>query len=160
MLAMRVLALGKIKEAYLRQGLAEYAKRLSVLTRLQVVELADEKLPERPAPAELGRVKELEGRRLLQALREGEYVIALDMGGQQLSSPQLAAKLAQLALKGQSSLAFLIGASCGLSGQVLRRADFCLSCGQFTYPHQLMRLILLEQLYRACKINRGEPYHK
>jgi 23S rRNA (pseudouridine1915-N3)-methyltransferase len=160
MLSVRILALGKIREAYLRQGLAEYVKRLSSLVRLRITELPDEKLPERPAPAELERVKELEGQRLLRALREDEYAIALDMGGEQLSSGQFADKLAQLALNGQSSLTFIIGASCGLSAEVLRRAAWRLSFGSFTYPHQLMRLILLEQIYRACKINRGEPYHK
>ena len=160
MQSIRVVAVGKIKEPYLRQGLAEYSKRLSGMCRLQIVELPDEKLPERLAPAERTRVKELEGWRLLQALPEGEYVIALDMAGQQFSSEQFADKLAQLALYGQSSLSFVIGASCGLSADVLRRADLRLSCGLMTYPHQLMRLILLEQIYRAYKIIRNEPYHK
>lgn len=160
MLSIRILALGKIKEPYLRQGLAEYAKRLTPLLRLHIVELPDEKLPERLAPAEVEQVKELEGRRLLQAVREGEYVIVLDIKGQQLSSEQFADKLSQLALNGQSSLAFIIGASAGLSPDVLHRANLRLSFGAFTYPHQLMRLILLEQIYRACKINRGEQYHR
>jgi 23S rRNA (pseudouridine1915-N3)-methyltransferase len=160
MLSVRILAVGKIRETYLQQGLAEYSKRLSPFLRLQTVELADEKLAEPLIPAEIERVKALEGRRLLQAMRESEYVIALDLAGEQLSSEQFAAKLAQLALSGQSSLAFLIGASLGLSSEVLSRADLRLSCGPLTFPHQLMRLILLEQIYRACKINRGEPYHK
>ena len=160
MLSIRILALGKIKEPYLRQGLAEYAKRLSAFIRLQTVELPDEKLPERPNAAEIKRVKELEGRRLLLSLRDNEYVIALDIAGEQLSSEQFASKLEQLALNGQSSLVFIIGASLGLSAEVLQRADLCLSFGPLTFPHQLMRLILLEQIYRACKINRREPYHK
>lgn len=160
MLSIRVLVLGKIREPYLRQGLAEYIKRLTTLTHLDIAELPDEKLPERPAPAELTRIKELEGQRILQAVREREYVIALDIAGEQLSSQQFADKLAQLALMGRSNLAFVIGASCGLSDDVLRRADLRLSFGLLTYPHQLMRLILIEQIYRACKINRGEPYHK
>ena len=144
----------------MRQGIAEYLKRLTTLARLSIVELPDEKLPERHVPAELARVKELEGRRLLQAVREQEYVIALDIAGQQFSSRQFAAMLAQLALSGQSSITFLIGASSGLSEEALHRADLRLSCGALTFPHQLMRLILLEQIYRACKINKGEPYHK
>ncbi|MCL1906088.1 MAG: 23S rRNA (pseudouridine(1915)-N(3))-methyltransferase RlmH [Clostridiales bacterium] len=160
MLSLRIIALGKIKEPYLRQGIAEYVKRLTTLANLHIVELPDEKLPERPASESLERVKELEGRRLMQAVRQGEYVIALDIAGEQLSSLQLADKMAQLALAGQSSISFIIGASAGLSKEVLRRADLRLSFGLFTYPHQLMRLILLEQLYRSCKINRGEPYHK
>jgi len=160
MLSIRILAVGKIKEPYLRQGLAEYARRLTAFLRLRMLELPDEKLPERFSSAELKQAKELEGRRLLQAVREGEYVIALDIAGEQLSSEQFADKLSHLALDGQSSMTFIIGASAGLSGEVLRRADLRLSFGLFTYPHQLMRLILLEQIYRACKINRGEPYHK
>ena len=160
MLSIRVLALGKIKEAYLRQGLAEYAKRLSTLARLQTVELPDEKLAEPLFPAEEEHIKEIEGRRLLRALREDEYVIALDAAGEQFSSLQFAAKLSHLALYGRTNLAFIIGASLGLSATVLQQADLRLSCGLLTYPHQLMRLILLEQIYRACKINRGEPYHK
>ena len=160
MLSIRILALGKIKEPYLRQGLAEYTKRLSVYVRLQTIELPDEKLPERLAPAELERVRELEGRRLLQVARGDEYAIALDIAGEQLSSERFADKLSCLALNGQSNLVFIIGASAGLSEEVLRWADLRLSFGPLTYPHQLMRLILLEQIYRACKINRGEPYHK
>jgi 23S rRNA (pseudouridine1915-N3)-methyltransferase len=160
MLSVRILALGKIKEPYLRLGLAEYAKRLTAYVRLQIIELPDEKLPERLALAELERLKELEGRRLLQAAHGGEYAIALDIAGEQLSSKQFADRLSLLALNGQSNLAFIIGASAGLSEEVLRWADLRLSFGPLTYPHQLMRLILLEQIYRACKINRGEPYHK
>jgi 23S rRNA (pseudouridine1915-N3)-methyltransferase len=160
MLSIRVLALGKIKEPYLRQGLAEYSKRLTAFTRLQLVELPDEKLPERSIAAELKQVKELEGRRLLQAIRQDEYVIVLDLTGEQLSSQQFADKLSGLMLNGHSSLAFIIGSSAGLSTAVIHRANLCLSFGFFTYPHQLMRLILLEQIYRAFKINRGEPYHK
>lgn len=160
MLSIRILALGKIKEPYLTAGLAEYAKRLTPICKLQIVELADEKLPANPGAAEIERVKELEGQRLLASLAPEEYVIVLDLAGQQLPSEGFADKLAQLALAGQSRLAFCIGASCGLSAAVLARADFRLSFGLMTYPHQLMRLILLEQIYRAFKINRGEPYHK
>ena len=160
MLSIRVLALGKIKEPYLKEGLAEYTKRLGTMIRLQTVELPDEKLPERLSKAELAQVKELEGRRITRALRTGEYVIALDRTGKEFSSEQFADELSMLALSGRSNLVFIIGASCGLSEEVLHRADLCLSFGMFTFPHQLMRLILLEQIYRACKISRGETYHK
>ncbi|MCL1816331.1 MAG: 23S rRNA (pseudouridine(1915)-N(3))-methyltransferase RlmH [Clostridiales bacterium] len=160
MLSIRILALGKIKELYLKQGLAEYSKRLSNMIRLSVVELPDEKLPEHLYPAEIERIQNIEGQRLWQSARADEYVIALDIAGEQYSSEKLADKLSQLSLKGQSSLCFMIGASLGLSSVTLRQADLRLSFGAFTYPHQLMRLILLEQIYRACKINKGEPYHK
>jgi len=160
MISIRIIALGKIKETYLQAGLAEYTKRLGSMCKLQIVELPDEKAPPNAAPAELERIKEMEGRRLLQALAPDEYFIALDANGMQLSSAQFADKLAHLALDGNSRLAFCIGASYGLSETALRRADFCLSFANMTYPHQLMRLILLEQIYRAFKINRGEPYHK
>ncbi|MCL1976022.1 MAG: 23S rRNA (pseudouridine(1915)-N(3))-methyltransferase RlmH [Firmicutes bacterium] len=160
MLSIRILALGKIKEAYLREGVAEYAKRFTTLAHLEIIELADEKVPDRPSTAIIERIKEVEGQRLINAIHTDEYVITLDAQGIQLSSQQLADKIAQLTLNGFSKLSFIIGASYGLSAQVLRRANFCFSCGALTFPHQLMRLILIEQLYRACKINRGETYHK
>jgi len=160
MISIRIIALGKIKESYLQDGVAEYVKRLGAMCKLRIVELPDEKSPPDAAPAEIGRIKEVEGQRLVQALATDEYCIALDSAGTQLSSYKFAEKLARLPLDGHSRLAFCIGASYGISESALRRADFCLSFGSMTFPHQLMRLILLEQIYRAFKINRGEPYHK
>lgn len=160
MLTIRVIAPGRIKEPYLQAGLAEYAKRLTTLCRLEIIELADERIPANPSPAEVEQVKEQEGKRILQALADDEHVIALDIIGARLSSEQFAEHLARVALNGRSKLAFIIGGSCGLSSRVLSRADLRLSFGPLTYPHQLMRLILLEQIYRAFKINRGEPYHR
>lgn len=155
-----VIAVGKIKEDYLKAGIAEYCKRLIPYCRMHIIELADEKISSNPADAEITQIREVEGRRILQALPEDCLHIALDLKGKQLSSEQLADKLAEWALHGQSRLAFSIGGSYGLADAVTAGADFRLSFGPMTFPHQLMRLILLEQVYRACKINRGETYHK
>ena len=156
----QILAIGKLKEAYLQAGINEYSKRLQPWGRLQIIELAEEKLPQNPGQAEIEQGKIAEGKRILQALNPGSFHIALDLRGDRLSSEQLADKLQQLALIGRSSLSFSIGGSYGLSAEVINAANMRLSFGAMTFPHQLMRLILLEQLYRAYKINRGETYHK
>jgi 23S rRNA (pseudouridine1915-N3)-methyltransferase len=125
-----------------------------------VVEVADEKAPEELSPTEMEQVKRREGERILAQLKPDQYVIALDIDGQMWSSEKLSAELDRLALHGRSQIAFVIGGSLGLSPQVLKRADAQLSFSKMTFPHQLVRLILLEQVYRAFRISRGEPYHK
>jgi 23S rRNA (pseudouridine1915-N3)-methyltransferase len=155
-----VVAVGKLKEKYLREGINEYSKRLSAYCKLQVVEVADEKAPEVLSEVEMEQVKRKEGERILAQLKPDQYVIALAIEGQMWSSEKLASELDRLATYGKSQVAFVIGGSLGLSPEVLKRADVLLSFSKKTFPHQLVRLILLEQVYRAYRINRGEPYHK
>jgi 23S rRNA (pseudouridine1915-N3)-methyltransferase len=157
---IQIASVGKLKERYLVDGIAEYVKRLGPYAKVQVVEVTDEKAPESMSPAEERQVKEREGERLLAQLRSDAFVVALAIDGQALSSEQLAQQLADLGTYGRSQVAFVIGGSLGLSSEVLERADMRLSFGRMTLPHQLMRLVLVEQIYRAFKINRREPYHK
>ncbi|BFT76146.1 23S rRNA (pseudouridine(1915)-N(3))-methyltransferase RlmH [Paenibacillus sp. P36] len=141
-------------------GIAEYVKRLGPYAKVQMIEVPDEKAPENMSAAEEQQVRDREGARLLTALRPDVYVVALAIDGEMWSSEQLAASLDKLATYGRSQVAFVIGGSLGLSSELLRRADMRLSFGRMTLPHQLMRLVLVEQIYRAMRINRGEPYHK
>ncbi|GIO32830.1 MULTISPECIES: 23S rRNA (pseudouridine(1915)-N(3))-methyltransferase RlmH [Paenibacillus] len=157
---IQVIGVGKLKEKYLVQGIQEYAKRLTPYIKFQVIEVADEKAPDTLSEAEVSIVKEREGERILAQVKESAHVIALAIGGQLWSSEELAAELDRLGTYGTSHVVFVIGGSHGLSDQVLRRAQQRLSFGRMTLPHQLMRLVLVEQIYRAVKINRGEPYHK
>ncbi|MCP8617238.1 23S rRNA (pseudouridine(1915)-N(3))-methyltransferase RlmH [Salirhabdus salicampi] len=160
MLKISVITVGKLKEKYLKQGIAEYTKRLSAYTKLELVEVPDEKAPEILSEAEEENVKEKEGERILNKLSTDTYVITLEIKGKQLTSEQLAKKVDDLSTYGKSKIAFIIGGSLGLSDDVLKRSDYALSFSNMTFPHQLMKLILLEQIYRAFRINRGEPYHK
>lgn len=155
-----VLCVGKIKEKFYRDALEEYGKRLSRYTRWEICEVEDEKTPDEASPREEQLIREKEGERLLSRMRDDMYVIALAINGQMLSSEELAEKLENLSLKGKSHLAFVIGGSLGLSDQVMKRADYSLSFSAMTFPHQLMRVILAEQIYRSFRIRRGEPYHK
>lgn len=155
-----VVSVGKLKEKYLKEGIEEYSKRLSAYCKLQLVEVNDEKAPEELSAAEMEQVKRKEGERILSQLKPDQYVIALAIEGQMWTSEKLSAELDRLALHGKSQVAFVIGGSLGLSDEVLKRADVHLSFSKMTFPHQLVRLILLEQVYRAFKISRGEPYHK
>ncbi|MFC5450606.1 23S rRNA (pseudouridine(1915)-N(3))-methyltransferase RlmH [Paenibacillus aestuarii] len=157
---IQILTVGKLKERYLVDGIAEYVKRLGPYAKVTMVEVPDEKAPENMSPAEEQQVKVKEGERLLAKLAADAYVVALAIDGEMWSSEQLAASLDKLATYGRSTVAFVIGGSLGLSGELLRRADMRLSFGRMTLPHQLMRLVLVEQIYRAMRINRGEPYHK
>ncbi|MFC0210968.1 23S rRNA (pseudouridine(1915)-N(3))-methyltransferase RlmH [Paenibacillus chartarius] len=157
---IQIVSVGKLKEKYLVDGIAEYAKRLAPYARLQLVEVPDEKAPETMSLAEAEQVKHREGERILAALRPDTYVVAMAIDGELWSSEQLARSLDQLATYGRSQVAFVIGGSLGLSEPVLRRADQRFSLGRLTLPHQLARLVLVEQVYRAFKINRGEPYHR
>lgn len=155
-----VLAVGKIKEKFYTDAIAEYTKRLSRYCRLELIQVADEKTPDNAGKAEEARIKELEGKRLLAQMKESAYVIALAIDGESLSSEGLSRKLERLGIDGKSHLIFVIGGSLGLSEEVLKRADYGLSFSKMTFPHQLMRVILLEQIYRSYRISCGEPYHK
>lgn len=155
-----IVAVGKLKEAYLKAGIAEYQKRLKPVFPVTIREVPDQPVPENASPKEIAKAVEKEGNRLLSLLDEDDFVVALAITGKELSSPEFAEKINQWSFQGVRKLVFVIGGSCGLSPEVLRRADFCQSFGRCTYPHQLMRLILTEQIYRAVKINRREPYHK
>lgn len=155
-----IIAVGKLKEKYLKQGIDEYIKRLSAYAKVEIIEVADEKAPEQLSDAEMMQIKQKEGERILAKIAQDTYVIALAIEGKMWSSEQLASELDKLATYGKSKIAFVIGGSLGLSDEVLKRADEKLSFSKMTFPHQLMRLILLEQVYRSFRINRGEPYHK
>lgn len=157
---IQILAVGKLKERYLTDGIAEYVKRLGPYAKVQLVEVPDEKAPENMSTAEEQQVRAKEGERLLAKLGPDVYVVALAIDGEMWTSEQLASSLDKLATYGRSQVAFVIGGSLGLSDEVIRRADMRLSFGRMTLPHQLMRLVLVEQIYRAMRINRGEPYHK
>ena len=155
-----IVCVGKVKERYLRDAIDEYRKRLSRFAKVDVIEVADEKTPEHASDTPNAQIKEKEGERILKHLRDGAFVVALAIEGDQLTSEQLAARIAQWGLHGVSHLQFVIGGSLGLDPRVLRRANMPLSFSKMTFPHQLMRVILLEQIYRAFKINAHEPYHK
>lgn len=157
---IRILSVGKIKEKYLNAGIAEYAKRLSRYCKLTFCQVADEKTPDRASDALNEQIKDTEGQRLLKHIREQDYVIALAIDGNMLDSVKLSRKIGQLGVEGRSSIAFVIGGSLGLSDAVLQRADYRLSFSRMTFPHQLMQMILLEQIYRGFRILNNEPYHK
>lgn len=155
-----ILGVGKIKERFYTDAIQEYMKRMSRYAKVEIVEVADEKTPDRASEAEEMEIKRKEGERLLSKMKESMYVIALDLSGAEYDSLTFADHLADCMLKGRSHIAFVIGGSLGLHTDVLARADEKLSFSKFTFPHQLMRVILLEQLYRASRIINHEPYHK
>jgi len=155
-----IITVGKLKEKYLKEGIAEYVKRLSAYCKLNVVEVNDEKAPEELSATEMEQVKRKEGERILAHIKQDHYVIALAIEGQMWSSEKISSEVDKLALHGRSQVAFVIGGSLGLADEVLKRADAKLSFSKMTLPHQLMRLVLVEQIYRAFRISRGEPYHK
>ena len=157
---IHIVSVGKIKEKYLKQGITEFEKRLRPYCKLKLDEVADEQAPEQLSEKELIKVKQKEGERILQKIKQTEYVIALDIHGVNWSSEQLAKEIDKLGVLGKSSIAFVIGGSNGLCEEVLQRANHKLSFSKMTFPHQLMKLILMEQVYRAFKILRNEPYHK
>ena len=155
-----LVTVGKIKETYFTAAIAEYQKRLSRYCKLDIIELADEKTPDNAGEALELQIKEREGERILKVLKEDAYVIALAIEGKMPDSVELSCKLEQMAVRGISHIMFIIGGSLGLSKAVLNRADEKLSFSRMTFPHQLMRVILLEQIYRSYRIMKGEPYHK
>ena len=157
---IKLITVGKLKEKYLVQGINEYVKRLGAYGKVQIIEVPDEKAPENLSEAQMIQVKEKEGERILGKIKDGEYVFALAIEGKNPSSEAFAKQLEQLQIQGKSQFVFVIGGSLGLSQAVMQRSNAQISFGKMTYPHQLMRLILVEQIYRAMRINHGEPYHK
>ena len=155
-----IICVGKIKEKYFTGAIEEYTKRLGKYCKLDIIELPDEKTPDTATPAEEERIKKKEGERVIKAIPEYAYVIALAIEGKQLSSVELAQKIEKLGVEGVSHIVFLIGGSLGMTDELLKRADFLLSFSKMTFPHQLMRVVLLEQIYRSYRINSNEPYHK
>ncbi len=155
-----VIAVGKIKEKYLRDAIGEYSKRLSRYCSLEIIEVADEKTPEHAGGAVEEQIRGKEADRILKYMKEDAYIITLEIQGKLLSSEELAAKIEHLGVQGTGHLIFIIGGSIGLGKEVLRRSDLALSFSRMTFPHQLMRVILLEQIYRSFRIIQGEPYHK
>ena len=155
-----VLTVGKIKEKFFRDAIDEYSKRLSRYCKLEILQVADEKTPDGASEALEQQIKEKEGERILSNIKDGSFVIALAIEGKMPDSVELAEKIEKWGISGISQLVFVIGGSLGLSDAVLARADYKLSFSRMTFPHQLMRVILLEQIYRSYRIIQGEPYHK
>lgn len=154
------VCVGKLKERYWTEAVEEYSKRLRNYCSFSIMEIKEERLPENASKAIEEEGKDEEGKRILKALKSGAYVIALEIVGEVMDSPALSDMLAKLGVTGKSEIAFVIGGSNGLSKEVLSRADFRLSFSKMTFPHQMMRVILLEQIYRSYKIMRNEVYHK
>lgn len=155
-----ILTVGKIKEKFYRDAISEYEKRLSRYCKLDIVEVADERTPEHASAAENQKILEREGERILANVRDNTYVIILAIKGKMLDSVELSKKISDLTVSGVSDITFIIGGSLGLSDAVVKRGDFLLSFSPMTFPHQLMRVILLEQIYRSYRIANNEPYHK
>lgn len=154
-----IACVGKIKEKYLTAGIEEFSKRLTPFCKLETLAINEERMPDNPSPAEKQQVLERETQRLLAIIPANSYVILLDVIGKQLSSPDLAAKLDELALAGNSHTTFVIGGAFGYTDALCKRADLALSFSKMTFTHQMIRLLLIEQIYRAFKISRGEKYH-
>ena len=148
-----IITVGKLKEKYLKDAIAEYTKRLSKSCKLEIIEVADEKTPDQASVLVENGIRRKEGERILKHIKEGAYVITLEINGKLLSSEEFG-------IQGKSHIIFVIGGSIGLSEEVLEKSDYALSFSKMTFPHQLMRVILLEQIYRAYRIIEGAPYHK
>lgn len=154
-----IACVGKIKEKYLQSGIDEFTKRLGPFCKLETLSINEEKMPDNPSPAEKEQVLEKETQRLISIIPENSYVILLDVIGKQISSPELAAKIDALTLAGNSHITFVIGGAFGYTDALRKCADFALSFSKMTFTHQMIRLLLIEQIYRAFKISRGEKYH-
>lgn len=155
-----LITVGKIKERYLRDAIEEYSKRLQKYVKLEIIEVADEKTPEGVSPALEEQIRAKEGERILKNLKDGVCVVTLEIGGKMMDSVEFAQWIDQSGVRGVSHIQFIIGGSLGLAPEVCVRSNLALSFSRMTFPHQLMRVILLEQIYRVCRINAGEPYHK
>lgn len=155
-----IICVGKLKEKYLKAAVEEYSKRLSRYCKLDIIEVSDEKAPENASQKEELAIKQKEGFGILRNIKDNMIVVSLDLKGNMLSSEELSVFIEKNSVNGNSNIAFIIGGSLGLSQEVLKRADFSLCFSKMTFPHQLMRVILLEQIYRSFKIISGEPYHK
>lgn len=157
---INIIAVGKIKEKYIREGIKEFSKRLSRYCDLRIIEVDDEKAPENLSDREMEGVKEKEGKRILSKIPQNSYIISLEIDGREISSEEMSKKIEELMVSGVNNISFIIGGSLGLSKEISKISNFKLSFSKMTFPHQLIRLILLEQIYRSLKIMKGEPYHK
>ncbi len=155
-----IAAVGKLKERYLKEGISEYTKRLSRFADVDIIEVDDEQAPDSLSPAQEAQVKAREAERLLKKVKEGGYIILLDLAGEQTTSEGFAVKLENTMLSGNSHITFIIGGSLGLDQSLIKAANYRICLSKMTFPHQLARLILLEQVYRAFKIMKNETYHK
>lgn len=155
-----LITVGKIKEKYLKDAIAEYSKRLSRYCKLEIVEVADEKTPDNASDTVEDAIRDKEGERILKYIKEDAYVFTLEIAGKMLTSEEMAEKIEKLGVQGTSHIIFIIGGSIGLGKEILKRSDYALSFSKMTFPHQLMRVILLEQIYRSYRIINHEPYHK
>ena len=157
---IKVVTVGKLKEKYLKDGIAEYSKRISRFAKLEMIELADEKTPDKASESENQKILEIEGQRILSKVDDRDFVIVLAIEGKTFSSEEFSKQLEEASIKGFSNLTFIIGGSLGLAQDVKKRSNLSVSFGRLTLPHQLMRLVLVEQIYRAFTIQQGSPYHK
>ena len=157
---IKIVTVGKLKEKYLKDGIAEYSKRISRFAKLEMIELADEKTPDKASEIENQKILETEGARILSKIGERDFVLVLAIEGKTFSSEEFSKQLEEASIKGYSTLTFIIGGSLGLAPSVKNRANLSVSFGRLTLPHQLMRLVLVEQIYRAFTIQQGSPYHK
>lgn len=157
---IKIITVGKIKEKFMRSAIDEYTKRLSRYCKLEIIEVADEKTPDNASEKEEEAIKEKEGVKVRSYIKDTDYVIALDLSGKDMTSEQFSKKIESLGLEGKSNIVFLIGGSLGISSETLKRADTKISFSKMTFPHQLFRIMLLEQIYRGFRIMKGEPYHK
>ena len=155
-----VITVGKIKEQYLKDAIAEYSKRLSKYCKLEIIEVADEKTPDNASEVVEDSIRSKEAARILKYVKDDAYIITLEIGGKQLSSEELADKIDKLGIQGISHIIFIIGGSIGIGKEVSTKSNYALSFSKMTFPHQLMRVILLEQIYRSYRIISNEPYHK
>ena len=155
-----IITVGKIKEKYLKDAIDEYSKRLSKYCKLEIIEVADEKTPDNASAVVENSIRDKEAERIIKHIKEDAYLITLEINGKQLTSEELADKVDKLGVQGVSHIIFVIGGSIGLGDAVLQKSNFALSFSKMTFPHQLMRVILLEQIYRSYRIINGEPYHK
>ena len=157
---IKVVTVGKLKEKYLKDGIAEYLKRISRFAKFEMIELADEKTPDKASESENQKILEIEGQRILSKVGDRDFVIVLAIEGKTFSSEEFSKQLEEASIKGFSTLTFIIGGSLGLAQDVKNRANLSVSFGRLTLPHQLMRLVLVEQIYRSFTIQQGSPYHK
>lgn len=157
---IKVVTVGKLKEKYLKDGIAEYSKRISRFAKFEMIELSDEKTPDKASESENQKIVEIEGQRILSKIADRDFVIVLAIEGKTFFSEEFSKQLEETSIKGFSTLTFIIGGSLGLSSSVKNRANLSVSFGRLTLPHQLMRLVLVEQIYRAFTIQQGFPYHK
>ncbi len=157
---IKIIAVGKIKEKYIEEAIKEFSKRLSRYCNLMIIEVDDEKAPENLSQKEMDLVKQREGQRILSKIPQNSFIISLEIQGREISSEELSKKMEDIMISGINDITFIIGGSLGLWDEIRNRSDYRLSFSKMTFPHQLMRLILLEQIYRSWKIMKNEPYHK